>query len=248
MPFAPENMLVLDSVDSTNNYAMALIQQGERDTIKPVFAMEQTQGKGRRGKQWKSNKGANIMLSIPIEMQWLPLSQQFQLSAAIALSCHDLFLKYRVSNVFIKWPNDIFINDSKAGGILIENVIKGTLWQWSVIGIGLNINQEKFEDFNLKATSLKLATGETYDVLKLAEELVSSVLKRVNELKSGKFEKMLEEYNQHLFARNKIIKLKKGNIVFETKIAGVSSSGQLITSDAFERKFDFDEVEFKGLV
>jgi BirA family biotin operon repressor/biotin-[acetyl-CoA-carboxylase] ligase len=248
MPFAPENMLVLDSVDSTNNYAMALIQQGERDTIKPVFAMEQTQGKGRRGKQWKSNKGANIMLSIPIEMQWLPLSQQFQLSAAIALSCHDLFLKYRVSNVFIKWPNDIFINDSKAGGILIENVIKGTLWQWSVIGIGLNINQEKFEDFNLKATSLKLATGETYDVLKLAEELVSTVLKRVNELKSGKFEKMLEEYNQHLFARNKIIKLKKGNIVFETKIAGVSSSGQLITSDAFERKFDFDEVEFKGLV
>jgi BirA family biotin operon repressor/biotin-[acetyl-CoA-carboxylase] ligase len=248
MPFAPENMLVLDSVDSTNNYAMALIQQGERDTIKPVFAMEQTQGKGRRGKQWKSNKGANIMLSIPIEMQWLPLSQQFQLSAAIALSCHDLFLKYRVSNVFIKWPNDIFINDSKAGGILIENVIKGTLWQWSVIGIGLNINQEKFEDFNLKATSLKLATGETYDVLKLAEELVSSVLKRVNELKSGKFEKMLEEYNQHLFARNKIIKLKKRNIVFETKITGVSSSGQLITSDAFERKFDFDEVEFKGLV
>jgi BirA family biotin operon repressor/biotin-[acetyl-CoA-carboxylase] ligase len=248
MPFAPENMLVLDSVDSTNNYAMALIQQGERDTIKPVFAMEQTQGKGRRGKHWKSNKGANIMMSIPIEMQWLPLSQQFQLSAAIALSCHDLFLKYRVSNVFIKWPNDIFINDSKAGGILIENVIKGTLWQWSVIGIGLNINQEKFEDFNLKATSLKLATGETYDVLKLAEELVSTVLKRVNELKSGKFEKMLEEYNQHLFARNKIIKLKKGNIVFETKIAGVSSSGQLITSDAFERKFDFDEVEFKGLV
>jgi BirA family biotin operon repressor/biotin-[acetyl-CoA-carboxylase] ligase len=248
MPFAPENMLVLDSVDSTNNYAMALIQQGERDTIKPVFAMEQTQGKGRRGKHWKSNKGANIVMSIPIEMQWLPLSQQFQLSAAIALSCHDLFLKYRVSNVFIKWPNDIFINDSKAGGILFENVIKGTLWQWSVIGIGLNINQEKFEDFNLKATSLKLATGETYDVLKLAEELVSSVLKRVNELKSGKFEKMLEEYNQHLFARNKIIKLKKGNIVFETKIAGVSSSGQLITSDAFERKFDFDEVEFKGLV
>jgi BirA family biotin operon repressor/biotin-[acetyl-CoA-carboxylase] ligase len=248
MPFAPENMLVLDSVDSTNNYAMALIQQGERDTIKPVFAMEQTQGKGRRGKHWKSNKGANIMMSIPIEMQWLPLSQQFQLSAAIALSCHDLFLKYRVSNVFIKWPNDIFINDSKAGGILIENVIKGTLWQWSVIGIGLNINQEKFEDFNLKATSLKLATGETYDVLKLAEELVSTVLKRVNELKSGKFEKMLEEYNQHLFARNKIIKLKKGNIVFETKIAGVSSSGQLITSDAIERKFDFDEVEFKRLV
>ena len=148
----------------------------------------------------------------------------------------------------IKWPNDIFINDSKAGGILIENVIKGTLWQWAVIGIGLNINQEKFEKFNLKATSLKLATGENYDVLNLAEELILLVLKRVEELKSGNFEKMLEEYNQYLFARNKIVKLKKENILFETKIIGVSSSGQLITKDAFERRFDFDEVEFKGFV
>ena len=156
MPFSPENMLILDSVDSTNNYAMALIQTGERSKIRPVFSMEQTQGRGRRGKDWESNKGANIMLSIPIQMQWLPISQQFQLSAAVALSCHDLFSKYLFSKVFIKWPNDIFINDSKAGGILIENVIKGTLWQWSVIGIGLNINQEKFEKFNLKATSLKL--------------------------------------------------------------------------------------------
>jgi BirA family biotin operon repressor/biotin-[acetyl-CoA-carboxylase] ligase len=248
MPFASENMLVLDSVDSTNNYAMALIQKGEISEIKPVFAMEQTQGKGRRGKQWESNKGANIMLSIPIEMQWLPISQQFQLSAAIALSCHDLFSKYLFSKVFIKWPNDIFINDSKAGGILIENVIKGTLWQWSVIGIGLNINQEEFEEFNLKAISLKLATGKNYDVLNLAEELILLVLKRVEELKSGNFEKMLEEYNQYLFARNKIVKLKKENILFETKIIGVSSSGQLITKDAFERRFDFDEVEFKGFV
>ena len=246
MLFAPENMLILDSVDSTNNYAMALIQQGERRSIKPVFSMEQTRGKGRRGKHWQSTKGTNIMLSIPMKMQWLPVSQQFQLSVAVALSCYDLFSKYLFSNVFIKWPNDIFINDSKAGGILIENIIKGTLWQWSVIGIGLNINQEKFEEFNLKATSLKLASGESYDVLKLAKELVSLVLKRVEELKSGKFQKMLEEYNRHLFGRGEIVKLKKENILFETKIIGVSSSGQLITKDAFERKFDFDEVEFKG--
>lgn len=248
MSFVPENMLVLDSVDSTNNYAMALIQKGESSKIKPVFAMEQLCGKGRRGKQWKSSKGANIILSIPMEMQWLPVSQQFQLSVSIALSCYDLLSKYFLSNLFIKWPNDICINDSKAGGVLIENIIKGTFWQWSVIGIGLNINQEKFEEFNLKATSLKLATGKNYDVLNLAEELISLVLKRIEELKSGNFEKMTEEYNQHLFGRNKTVKLKKENIVFETKIIGVSSSGQLITKDAFERKFDFDEVEFKGLV
>ncbi len=248
MPFSPENILVLDSVDSTNNYAMALIQKGDRSMIRPVFAHEQTHGKGRRGKHWKSNKAANIILSIPLQMQWLAVSQQFQLSVVVALSCRDLFSKYILANLFIKWPNDLFINDSKAGGILIENVIKGTLWQWTIIGIGLNINQEEFEDFNLKATSLKLATQKNYDVINLAEELVSLVFKRIEELKSGNFEKMLQEYNEHLFARYKMVKLKKENIVFQTKIIGVSPSGQLITKDAFERRFDFDEVEFKGLV
>ena len=73
-------------------------------------------------------------------------------------------------------------------------------------------------------------------------------MERIEQLKSGKFEKMLMEYNRYLFARNNIVKLKKDNILFETKIMGVSSSGQLITKDAFERRFEFDEVEFKGLV
>jgi BirA family transcriptional regulator, biotin operon repressor / biotin---[acetyl-CoA-carboxylase] ligase len=247
MSFLPGNILVLDRVDSTNNYAMGLIQNPARSVIKPVFALEQTSGKGRRGKHWKSSKGANIILSIPLQMQWLKVSEQFQLSVAIALSCYDLFSKYILANLFIKWPNDLFINDSKAGGILIENVIKGTLWQWSVIGIGLNVNQEEFEEFNLKATSLKLTTGKSYDVLNLAEELISLVSKRIEELKSGRFDKLLEEYNRLLFAKNKTVKLKKENVVFQTEISGVSPSGQLITMDGLERRFDFDEVEFKGL-
>ncbi len=248
MSFSRGNILLLDSVDSTNNYAMAMMQKGDINLIKPVFALEQTHGKGRRGKHWKSNKGSNIMLSIPVQIQWLAVSQQFQLSVAVALACRDLFSKYVLANIFIKWPNDLFINDRKAGGILIENIIKGTLWQWTIIGIGLNINQEEFEEFNLKATSLKLETGKNSDVLNLAEELVSLVLKRIEELKSGNFETMLAEYNHHLFARNKTVRLKKGSIVFQTNILGVSPSGQLITKDALERRFDFDEVEFKGVV
>jgi len=248
MSFGVENVVVLDSVDSTNNYAMALIQKGKINNGKAVFALEQTSGKGRRGKAWKSNNGANIMISIVSEMQWLPVSRQFELSVAVALSCYDLLTKYILAKVFIKWPNDLFINDSKAGGILIENVLHGTLWQWSVIGIGLNINQEEFEEFNFKATSLKKVSAKTYDVLKLAEELRLNVLKRIEELRRGNFLNMLEEYNAHLYAKNEIVRLKKENIVFETEITGVSSSGKLMTKDALERIFNFDEVEFKGLV
>lgn len=243
-----KKILILDSVDSTNNYAMAMIRKEKSTGVKAVFAMEQTHGKGRNGKHWKSSKGDNIILSIPRQMQWLTVSQQFQLSVAAALGCYELMNKYAPENVFIKWPNDVFINDSKAGGILIENIIKGTLWQWTVIGIGLNINQEEFDDFNLKATSLKKCTKKTYNVLQLAEELYLFILKKIEDLKSGNFLNMLEIYNQNLFARNKYVKLKKQNIVFETKITGVSASGQLITKDTFERRFNFDEVEFKGIV
>lgn len=241
------NIIVLDKVDSTNNYAMGLIQKGLKNEIGPVFALSQTNGKGRRGKLWKSEKGSNIILSVPLEMSWLKVSDQFQLSVAAALGCYDLFSKYILANLFIKWPNDIYISDRKAGGILIENVIKGSLWQWAIIGTGLNINQQEFDELNLKATSLKLVTGKSYDVLNLTKELIILILKRIEELKSGKYEKLLDEYNQHLFGRNKMVKLKKGNIVFETKICAVSSSGQLITKDAIERRFNFDEVEFKGI-
>ncbi|MDQ2720328.1 MAG: biotin--[acetyl-CoA-carboxylase] ligase [Bacteroidota bacterium] len=245
MLFSSEKIIVLESTESTNNYAMALIRNGQSINENAVFALEQTNGKGRRGKDWKSRKSENIILSIMLQMQWLPVSYQFRLSVAAALGCYDLISKYIPSGTTIKWPNDIFINDSKAGGILIENVIKGTLWQWTVIGIGININQINFEEYNFHAVSLKQITGKDYDIMKLAEQLHESVLKRISELKSGNFPKMINEYNENLFGKNRLVKLKAQNVVFKTKIIAVSASGQLITQDVFERHFNFDEVEYK---
>jgi len=243
-----KNILVIETTDSTNNYAMALIQKGIAVDGNAVFAMEQTDGRGMRGRKWKSKKGDNIILSISLQMQWLPILQQFQLSVAVALGCFDLVSKYVPGKASVKWPNDIFINDTKAGGVLIENTIKGTLWQWSVIGIGLNINQTDFESANLKATSLSVATKKTFPVLQLTSELYEFILKRIDGLKTGNFLSMLETYNQYLFARNKEVMLRKQGNIFETKIMGVSDAGQLITRDKIERKFNFDEVEFIGLL
>jgi BirA family biotin operon repressor/biotin-[acetyl-CoA-carboxylase] ligase len=248
MSFDPKKIIVLETIDSTNNYAMAMVQKGAANAGYAVFAMDQTQGKGRRGRQWQSNKGENIMLSIPVEMQWLPISRQFELSVAVALAAHSLVAKEVSIPTAIKWPNDIFIGDRKAGGILIENVIKGSLWQWSVIGIGINVNQTSFGESGPTATSLKQTTGKTYNVLDLAEALRVLVLDKIESIKSGQFEKMLADYNEKLFGRDLEVRLKRQNIIFQTKITGVSSSGQLITKDAFERQFNFDEVEFKGLV
>ncbi len=244
MPASSKKFTILETIDSTNNYAMGMVQNGAGNSGDAVLALAQTHGKGRRNKVWEGGEKQSILLSIIREMQWLPVLQQFRLSVAVALGCHDFISAYNKENVKIKWPNDIFINDRKAGGILIENVIKGNLWQWSVIGIGLNVNQPNFEMEDLSAISLKQLTGEEYDVVELGKVLHENVLRRIDQLKNGEYDKMLEIYNSNLFARDKKVKLKKGNIVFETTIQNISPSGELITKDALERSFGFDEVEW----
>ncbi len=240
----PKRFIILEKVDSTNNYAMRMVQTGVGNSGDAVFALEQTKGKGRRNKQWDGGRKQSILLTMITEMQWLPILNQFRLSVAVALGCFDFVSKYIKKDVKIKWPNDIFINDTKAGGILIENVIKGNLWQWALIGIGVNVNQEKFETEGLDAVSLSQISGKEYDIIESGKELHEDVLKRITELKSGQYSKMLATYNENLFARNKKVKLKKGNIAFETVIKNISSSGKLITEDVMERSFGFDEVEW----
>ena len=247
MSLTSQNLIILEKVDSTNNYAMAMVQNGEANSGDCIFAIEQNSGKGRHGNTWKSQKGENILISVIVQMQWLQVMQQFRLSVCASLACYDLFSKYTKENIKIKWPNDIFLNDSKAGGILIENVIKGNLWQWSVIGIGLNINQQNFKENKLKATSLGQITAKHYDVIQLAHELHNNVLTRLDALRTDNFSKMLDEYNKNLFGRNKKVRLKKENIVFETVIKKVSDTGELITKDAIERNFSFDEVKWVDL-
>ena len=228
MPFSPKKFIVLDSIDSTNNYAMAMVQKGQASSGDIIFAKAQTAGRGRRGKVWKSKPGENIMQSLLLEMLWLPVQMQFRLCIAVSLGCLDFFSHKIKENIKIKWPNDIYINDSKAGGILIENVIKGNLWQWAIIGIGLNINQVNFETTLFKANSLKKLTGKNYDVTELAKELSRDILNRIEKLNSGRFNELLDEYNRNLFCRNKVVRLKKGNIVFEQKLTGFPKQVNLL--------------------
>lgn len=242
MAFTTDKLIILDMVDSTNNYAMGMIEKGEAISGNAVLAMEQTQGKGTRGKHWKATPGENILLSIIVEMQCQPVSRQFELIVAVALGVYDFIEKHINEKISIKWPNDLFINDSKAGGILIENKIKGTLWQWAVIGIGINVNQMDFQDLDKAANSFANVSGEKYDVIVLGGELVGFVLERIEEMKTVPFEKMLEEYNSHLWSRGKKVKLKKGDEIFEMRVLEVSEDGELVVEG--DIRFRFGEVEW----
>ncbi len=233
---------ILNTVDSTNNYAMARLDDGWAKHGMLWFANEQTAGKGQRGKTWIMEKGKNIAMSLVLAPERLKITNQFHLSAAVALSCFEFFSGYAGDETKIKWPNDLFWRDRKAGGILIENKFQGKIWKWAVVGIGININQTKFDKNLVNPVSLKQITGKTFDTIELASELHNLLMKNLAELKSANM--VMEQYNEQLYKINKQVTLKKGEQGFDTVIKGVTPEGRLITVDALERQFDFGEVEW----
>ncbi|MBS1495343.1 MAG: biotin--[acetyl-CoA-carboxylase] ligase [Bacteroidetes bacterium] len=235
---------ILNSVDSTNNYAMRQVHAAMARHGMAWFAQEQTAGKGQRGKIWQTGKGENIALSIVLEPKGLAVTDQFRVSVAVSLGCFDFFNTLCNGNVSIKWPNDIYWNDRKAGGILIENVLQGKNWKYAIAGIGININQEQFDPSIKNPVSLKIITGKSYDTAKLAKQLYQKIMGRINDLINGDFVKMLEQYNQYLYKKNKDLLLKKNGIEFNTCIKGVNALGKLLTTDIIDNEFDFGEVEW----
>lgn len=244
MPLTGFPFVILKQVDSTNNYAMAKVHAGLAKHGHAWFSDHQTAGKGQRGKVWQTGEGENIALSVILNPTKLHIRYPFQLSVITALAAHDLFSKYAGADTGIKWPNDIYWRDRKAGGILIENKYSGSQWKWAVVGTGLNINQSFFEDELLNPVSLAQITGEGYEPVTLAAELYHAIINRGQQLLTKPYEALLEEYNERLYKRGEMVRLRKDNIVFETQIRSVSPQGQLQTADAIGRHFDFGEVEW----
>ncbi len=246
----------LQSVDSTNNYARQLIHAAslpDRQFFAKhgmvVFAHEQTGGRGQRGKIWTSEPGQNIAMSIVIYPATLSLNNQFQLSACTAVAVHEFFEKYAVDKTFIKWPNDLYWQDRKAGGILIESVIGNrepgaSSWDWAIVGIGININQTSFPAWLPNPVSLKQITGSDYKVTVLAKELCEIFQKRYDELIHSGFENIFNLYNQHLYKKGETIKLKKDNRLFQVRIKGVSPAGKLIAEHGTTEEYVFGETEW----
>jgi BirA family biotin operon repressor/biotin-[acetyl-CoA-carboxylase] ligase len=242
---------IINSIESTNNYAMALVHAGMAKHGDAFFCPDQKKGKGQRGKHWHSGNGENIAISIIIDPSALKIEEQFQLSATAAVATHLFFSKYTGEQTLIKWPNDIYWCDRKAAGILIENVIgqgkmfeSETTWKYAVVGIGININQTVFDTSLINPVSLKQICGKEFNIVELAKELHQLLMREVDLLVDGGFLKILNRYNEHLYKKNSPVVLKKNKIIFETTIKSVSEQGQLLTSDLIDNHFDFGEVEW----
>jgi len=248
----------LQSIDSTNKYAMGLVHgnhlpdgQGEAQHGTVIFTHEQTAGKGQRGKNWVSEKDSNIALSVLLNPYPLSILDQFKLSICMAVSVYEFLFKYVGDETSIKWPNDLYWRDRKAGGILIENVVSSGKseaghWRWSVVGVGININQTIFPVEIPHAVSVKQIAGKDFPTVELAKELCSVIDKNYRELINGKFESFFNIYQANLYKKHEKVKLKKDNRVFETVIKGVSETGQLITQHSMEERFEVGEVVWIG--
>jgi BirA family transcriptional regulator, biotin operon repressor / biotin---[acetyl-CoA-carboxylase] ligase len=237
-------LIEIASTPSTNNYAMELVHKGLAQHGLAMFAYEQTAGKGQRGREWHSSREENIILSVMLNASGLQVSSPFLLSMTTALAAHDLFSTYAGDESSVKWPNDLYWRDRKAGGILIENVIAGRDWQWAVAGIGININQTSFTPKVTNAVSLRQITGKTFKPVELAKELCACLDERFRQLLNKSSQTIVEAYNNILYKKGQKVALKKNSAVFDCTVKGVNAYGQLITEATTEQLFEVGEVQW----
>lgn len=239
--FTGQNLIHLQSCTSTNSFLIENINQYLEGTI--IWASEQTAGKGQRGNVWKSNAGENLTFSILLKPTFLEAKAQFQLNMAICLAICESLRCFLGEEVKIKWSNDIFYKDKKLCGILIENILKGTNLEYSIIGIGLNINQTYFE--YEQATSLKKITGLHYNIENILNSIVENIEKQYLTLKKTN-NSLKKHYLSHLYRFNEVAKYFTTEIgEWKGKIIDVKDSGHLvIEKDNDILSFDLKEIIF----
>ena len=232
---------ILDAVESTNNYAMAKLHAGLAVHGQAWFARHQWGGKGQRDNKWLSNKDENITMTIILKPNKVFRNNMFFFNAVVACTCHQFFSSIVGSSFYIKWPNDLYFNDNKAGGILIENIFNGSEWLWAAVGIGINVNQTDFKPENGNATSLQIICNKIFEPIELGKKLHWMLIENFESFSEDYY---LNYYNEHLYKKNQTVKLKKGNIVFDTTINKVNRIGQLVTIDTLERQFNTGEIKW----
>lgn len=244
-PLIGGNFFELKKISSTNSYAIELIQANLASHGDTFFAHEQTSGRGQMGKKWITEPSCNIIMSCVIDTTKFKIHHQFAFNVAVALACYDFFSFYAGEQSSIKWPNDIYWNDRKAGGILIENIIRGKDWKWAIIGVGININQTTFSGDLINPISLKQILNKDFNPIELSKHLCMCLQKKLFDLEDANCNTTLEEYNKVLFKKNQLVNLKYLSENYLCEIVKVNELGELVVIvDSKTKTFKFGDVEW----
>jgi len=244
--FVGQNLLTIKQVDSTNNFLKNTLSNSKplpEGTV--IMAESQYAGRGQQQNRWHAEPGKNLTFSVLLKPSFLPLAQQFDLTKAISLGIYNAFEPLLGTQLKIKWPNDIYYADLKLGGILIENMVQGSLIKNSVIGIGLNINQGSFPLNVPNAVSLKQILHRDYDLKFLLSEICKNIEAEYLNLKAGRFEPVRKAYIERLYWLNEDKMFKANGIEFSGIIKDVRDNGMLIVNNGSEDSaYNLKEIEF----
>lgn len=246
--FVGQNLIKLSAVDSTNNYLKNLLSNSEplpEGTV--IMADHQYAGRGQQGNVWKAEAGKSLTFSLLLRPNFLPVNKQFDLNMLVSVALNNVLLKYLPNNLSVKWPNDIYVDDQKIGGILIENVVAGSTIKQSIIGIGLNVNQKSFEaDIQHRTTSISQILQQDVNLMVLLTEICTQIEQLYLKLKFGKSTQLKDLYVSKLYRLNKLANYSANGEVFEGMIEGITEVGllKIKTHDGTTHEFGFKEVAF----
>jgi BirA family biotin operon repressor/biotin-[acetyl-CoA-carboxylase] ligase len=238
-------IIKLNAIDSTNSYLKQLAKETFLQEETVVLTNRQLSGRGQMGNKWLSREGQSLTFSMFKAFEKLQIEQQFMISMVVSLAIVKALKSLNVPKVTIKWPNDILSANTKIGGILIENVLESSFVKYSIIGIGLNVNETDFPNLP-QASSMKLETGKTFQLEEVLDTILKNVFKNLKNISEKDFSEMKQLYENNLFRKERIS-------VFETSegsqingiIKGVSDIGELLveTENNPLQKFQLKEVK-----
>lgn len=240
--FTGKNIIYLPKCHSTNDIASELAKKDNLPEGSVIITDQQTSGRGQRGNQWHTEARQNLTFSTIFKPEFLPITFNFYLNIFVSLAIRDYLGTILGNDVKIKWPNDIYYQNSKICGILIENFLKGPHISQTIVGIGINVNQDSFSISN--ATSLYQITHQIFNLENSLAQLLEYMELRYLQLKNKQYNRLREEYYVHMYWINEVHTFKSDH-EFKGVIRGIEDTGRLrIESEGSQLAFDLKEVSF----
>lgn len=233
----------IDTTSSTNDYLLGM--NTDREMV--VVSSYQTSGKGMGTNTWESEAGKNLLFSILIHPDWLPIARQYLLSMAEAIALVEVMREVTGDEAFtIKWPNDIYWQDKKVSGTRIDVNLQGTAIHDMVIGTGININQRAFYSDAPNPASLWQITGREYDTDDILQRIIERFERYKAVLQDGGDEDIMAMYHDNLYRRHGMHRYEDEAGAFDAELVGVAPNGimTLRRSDGSLSRYEFKEVKF----
>jgi BirA family biotin operon repressor/biotin-[acetyl-CoA-carboxylase] ligase len=240
--FLGKNLISVTECHSTNTSLQVLNDSSPQAEGTIFIAGHQLAGRGQRGNQWEAEPGKNITFSVLLNPTFLAPADQFNLNMAIALGVAQGLQGLVQAPVLLKWPNDLWLDDQKLGGILIENQIRGQQLSVSIVGIGVNVNQRQFQ--SSMATSLANRAGYEFDLQTVFDGIAESLEAEYLLLRAGR-DGLKSRYMAKLYRLGETHRFQAGDETLDGIIRDVDHAGRLcLDTPAGPRVFSFQQVKF----